>query len=99
MQGEMKGNAKLLWPWWNQNKRCTLCDQTDHQGNAVESPPPDSEELRWRGRHEPDFNPLASTATIRINTSKMCSNDLPTQPASRVGELLPHSWTAADPLN
>ena len=27
MQGDMKGKAKLLRLWRNQNKRCTLCDQ------------------------------------------------------------------------
>lgn len=27
MQGDAKGKVKLLRLWWNQNKRCTLCNQ------------------------------------------------------------------------
>jgi hypothetical protein len=33
-QGDMKEKAKLLRLWWSQNKRCKLCDPTDHEGDG-----------------------------------------------------------------
>jgi hypothetical protein len=35
-------------------------------------------------------------ATIRTATSETCWSGLPTQPASRIEELLPHRWVSTE---